>query len=306
MLSPADLHKRSFLLQAVRSFFLARNYLEADTPARLPALIPEAEITPLRSEDRFLQTSPELCMKRLLANGCDQLFQICRCFRKGERGRLHQEEFTMLEWYQTGWSYVELMAECEELVRGLARFCAEQGWQPLPIWAAQPESWPRLRVADAFQQFADISAAQAVKDGSFDLLLVDKVEPELARLGAIFLCDYPIASASLARPKQDDPAVAERTELYINGIELANGFSELTDAAVQRQRFQAEMAKAGISRSLMPETFLRALELLPDCAGIALGLDRLFMMLLGRNSLSQVLPLTDEDVLADLYLAKAP
>ncbi len=296
MLSCSDLRKRSALLQAVRSFFHARNYIEADTPTRLPALIPEAEIHPLASEDRFLQTSPELCMKRLLANGCDRLFQICHCFRKGERGRLHQEEFTMLEWYQRGWSYVELMAECEELVRALARFCAAQGWQPLPTWAAQPEPWLRLTVADAFLRFTGIAAEQAIQENRFDLLLVEKVEPELARLGAVFLCDYPIALASLARPKQADPAVAERVELYINGVELANGFSELTDAAAQRQRFQEEMNKAGISNSLMPEKFLRAVAQLPDCAGIALGLDRLFMTLLGRNSLAEVLPLADEDL----------
>ena len=296
MLSCSDLSKRSALLQAVRHFFHARNYREVDTPIRLPALIPEAEIQPLRSENCFLQTSPELCMKRLLANGCERLFQICHCFRKGERGRLHQEEFTMLEWYQTGWSYLELMAECEELVRALARCCAEQDWQPLPAWASQLEPWPRLTVAKAFQGFAGLSAEQAIKENRFDLLLVEKVEPALANFGAVFLCDYPIALASLARPKQTNPTVAERVELYINGVEIANGFSELTDAAAQRQRFQTEMEKAGISNSLMPEKFLHAVEQLPDCAGIALGLDRLFMTLLGRNSLAEVLPLSDNDL----------
>jgi lysyl-tRNA synthetase class 2 len=296
MLTPADLQKRSSLLQAVRSFFYARNYLEADTPIRLPVLIPEAYIQPLTSEGRFLQTSPELCMKRLLAGGCTQLFQICRCFRKGERGRLHQEEFTMLEWYQIGWSYVELMQECEELVRQLARSCAEQGWQALPTWAAQPEPWLRLTVEEAFLRFAGLSAAQAAVEGSFDVLLVEKVEPELAQLGAVFLCDYPLTLASLARPQQANPAVAERVELYINGIELANGFSELTDVQVQRQRFEAELIKAGLDQSLMPEQFLHDLAHLPACAGIALGLDRLLMILLGRQRLAEVLPFADEDL----------
>jgi lysyl-tRNA synthetase class 2 len=296
MLSPSGLRQRSLLLQAARSFFYSRDYLEADTPVRLPALIPEAEIQPLRSEERFLQTSPELCMKRLLAGGCERLFQICRCFRKGERGRLHQEEFTMLEWYQTGWTYAELMRESEELARHLARFCAEQGWQKLPAWAAQPEPWLRLTVAEAFQQFAGIAPEQAIAEGRFDLLLVENVEPKLAELGAVFLCEYPAALASLARPKPDNPAVAERVELYISGVEIANGFSELTDVAAQRRRFEAEMAKAGIDRRLMPEKFLRDLERLPDCAGIALGLDRLFMLLLGKNSLADVLPFADEDL----------
>ncbi|MCW5205796.1 EF-P lysine aminoacylase GenX [Desulfobulbus sp. F5] len=296
MLTPSDLHKRSVLLQAVRSFFLTRNYLEADTPIRLPMLIPEAEIQPLTSEGRFLQTSPELCMKRLLAGGCSRLFQTCRCFRKGERGRLHQEEFAMLEWYQVGWSYVELMAESEALVRELAHICAEQGWQDLPAWAAQAEPWLRLTVEEAFQRFVGISAEHAVATGHFDQLLVEQVEPELGRLGAVFLCDYPIALAALARPKPDKPTVAERVELYINGIELANGFSELTDATAQRRRFSAEMKKAGISSELMPEKFLRAVEQLPDCAGIALGLDRLLMILLGRKSIAEVLPFADEDL----------
>jgi elongation factor P--(R)-beta-lysine ligase len=295
MIIPVDLRKRSFLLQAVRNFFHVRNYIEADTPVRLPVLIPEAEIQPLTSEDRFLQTSPELCMKRLLANGCEQLFQICHCFRKGERGRLHQEEFTLLEWYHVGWSYQELMQECEELARSLASFCSERGWQPLPSWAAESKSWPRLTVAEAFWRFAGTTAEQAVATGAFDLLLVERVEPELAKLGAVFLCDYPLSLASLARPKQDDPAVAERVELYINGVEIANGFSELTDAQAQRQRFAEELKRMG-KNGQMPERFLCDLERLPKCAGIALGLDRLFMLLLGKASIAEVLPLADEDL----------
>lgn len=296
MLSPSGIRQRSLLLQVVRSFFYSRDYLEADTPARLPALIPEGEIQPLRSEERFLQTSPELCMKRLLAGGCERLFQLCRCFRKGERGRLHQEEFTMLEWYHVGWGYAELMRESEDLARHLARFCAVQGWQELPAWAAQPELWPRLTVAEAFRSFAGITAEQAIDEARFDLLLVERVEPELARLGAVFLCEYPAALASLARTKPDNPAVAERVELYISGVEIANGFSELTNATAQRRRFEAEMAKAGIDRRLMPEKFLRDLERLPACAGIALGLDRLFMLLLGKGSIAEVLPFADQDL----------
>jgi len=151
-------------------------------------------------------------------------------------------------------------------------------------------------VAEAFQRFAGIAAEQAIAEGRFDLLLVERVEPELARLGAVFLCDYPLALASLARPKPDNPAAAERAELYVGGIELANGFSELTDATVQRRRFEAEMAKAGIDRRLLPEKFLRAVERLPDCAGIALGFDRLLMLLLGKNSIAEVLPFADGDL----------
>lgn len=296
MLSPDDLHKRSCLFQQVRNFFLNRNYLEVDTPIRLPCLIPEAEILPLVSEERFLHTSPELCMKRLLASGTSRLFQICHCFRKAEHGRLHQEEFTLLEWYQVGWSYVDLMAECETLVRHLAFFCAEQGWQLLPAWATQASPWQRLTVEEAFIRYAGISSTQALSEGNFDLLLVEKIEPQLVDLGAVFLKDYPLPLAALARPKADQPELAERVELYIQGIELANGFSELTDAASQRRRFQEEMLQAGIPDKLMPEKFLQALQYLPDCAGIALGLDRLLMLLLGCKNLAEVLPLADEDL----------
>jgi lysyl-tRNA synthetase class 2 len=297
MLSPEGLRERSRMTQAVRNFFLDRLYIEVDTPIRLPVLIPEAEILPLTSEDRFLQTSPELCMKRLLASGCSRIFQICPCFRKGERGRLHQEEFTMLEWYRVGWSYIELMEECEEMVRLVAeqrRGVLRRDGREISLEGP----WRRLTVDEAFRRYAGVSADQAVRTGMFDELLVEKVEPELGWSTPVFLCDYPITLASLARPKQGDPEVAERFELYIGGIELANGFSELTDPAAQRRRFSGEINKIEKqNRSCrMPEKFLDALEHLPDCAGIALGLDRLFMLLLGRDSIAEVLPFCDDDL----------
>ncbi len=294
MLTPTELQQRALLIQAVRNFFLDRRYIEVDTPVRLPVLIPEAEILPMLSEDRFLQTSPELCMKRLLASGCSRLFQICRCFRKGEKGRLHQEEFTMLEWYRTGWTYVDLMEECEDMMGQLAgRSLLSRTGQEIDL--ASP--WQRLTVEDAFQRYAGISADQAVRTGRFDELLVEKVEPELGWQQPVFLYDYPLALASLARPKKINPAVAERFELYIGGIELANGFSELTDPEVQRQRFREEIKKMDtLVDTAMPEKFLCALEQLPDCAGIALGLDRLFMVLLDRDSIAEVLPFCDEDL----------
>ncbi|MCI5146749.1 MAG: EF-P lysine aminoacylase GenX [Candidatus Electrothrix sp. AR3] len=290
MLKPAELQQRANLIQEVRNFFLAQQYLEVDTPIRQPVLIPEAEIQPLTSEDHFLQTSPELCMKRLLAAGCTQIFQICPCFRRGERGRLHQEEFTLLEWYHIGWSYHELMTECEAMI------CQIAGQKTLcragkEISLASP--WQRLSVADAFQRYAGISPEQAIEQDCFDLLLVEKVEPNLGWQQPVFLYDYPIALASLARPKAGNPELAERFELYIAGIELANGFSELIDPVIQRQRFHEELRRTG---GQMPEKFLKALEQLNDCAGIALGLDRLFMLLMGRESIAHVLPFAEDDL----------
>ncbi len=302
MISPHILRQRSRMLQAVRNFFLSRDYLEVDTPIRLPTLIPEAEIEPIRSEDFFLQTSPELCMKRLLAAGHERLFQICHCFRKGEQGRLHAQEFTMLEWYRTGWSYRELMEECEQLVQEVVRACAGEGdgdelaRQGRRVSMRSP--WTRLTVEEAFARYAGCSAREAVAKDRFDLLLVDRVEPELGLDRPLFLYDYPSALASLARTRDDDPELAERFELYIAGVELANGFSELTDPAIQRSRFMEEITRAGQHgrRAALPEKFLAALAELPPCAGIALGLDRLLMLCAGADCLARVVPMAQDEL----------
>ncbi|MCI5140967.1 MAG: EF-P lysine aminoacylase GenX [Candidatus Electrothrix sp. ATG1] len=295
MLSPEVLKQRSLLIQRIRDFFLQQEYLEVDTPVRLPVLIPEAEIAPLASENWFLQTSPELCMKRLLAQGNSNIFQICPCFRKGERGRFHQEEFTLLEWYHAGWSYIELMQECEQMIQQVAE---KESVCRLDKEITLSGPWQRLTVNDAFTAYAGMSTAHAVSTGQFDRLLVEKVEPELGWERPVFLYDYPIELASLARPKQECPGLAERFELYIGGVELANGFSELTDSVVQRYRFEEEIRKADeygrVSR--MPEKFLTALEKMPECAGIALGLDRLFMLLLERENIAEVLPFSEADL----------
>lgn len=301
MLSPKNLQQRSYMLQKVRNFFCHRGYIEVDTPVRLPVLIPESEISPLTSEDWFLQTSPELCMKKLLAQGNTQIFQTCPCFRKGEQGRLHQEEFTMLEWYRTDWSYLELMEECEQMICQIAE-------KDLLCWSGKQISlhtpWQRLTVNKAFQRYAGISAHEAVRTGTFDLLLVEKVEPKLGWDQPTFLYDYPIELASLARPKPKKPELAERFELYIGGVELANGFSELTDPDIQRRRFAEEIKRAAqYGRTCaMPEKFLTALANLPDCAGIALGLDRLLMVLSDQDCLARVLPFAQEDLYSDFPL----
>jgi lysyl-tRNA synthetase-like protein GenX len=301
MLSPAGLRLRSDLLQAIRLFFLARDYIEVDTPLRLPVLIPEYHLVPFASEDCFLHASPELCMKRLLANGCDRIFQICHCFRKEECGRLHQAEFTMLEWYHKGWNYCDLMRQCEELIVEVAQ--AVPGCSGLAtgnrlhrhdamVRLAPP--WERLTVAEAFRRYADVSAMDAVHAGNFDEILVAEIEPNLGMDRPVFLYDYPAELGSLARRKQENPAVAERFELYIAGIELANGFSELTDPLEQRQRFQREIEQAQQAGRTagMPEKLLAELGRVGEAAGIALGVDRLCMLLMGYADIAQATPLT--------------
>lgn len=294
MISPEMLRRRAAIIRAVRGFFEARGYLEVATPLRLPVLAPEAWIVPEPSGDFFLQTSPELCMKRLLAAGHERLFQICPCFRQGERGRLHLPEFQMLEWYQAGGTYRELMAECEELLWEVAEVCDAR----LARVDLEPP-WPRLTVAEAFAEYAGLSPEAALAGGVYEEVLVEKVEPHLGLASPTFLCDYPAELASLARLKPENPQLAERFELYLGGIELANGFTELTDPAEQRQRFIRERAlivQAGRDPGPMPESFLRALASLPAAAGIALGLDRLVMLLTGAANLEAVVSFRPEEL----------
>lgn len=300
MISPAMLRRRAALIRAARAFFEERDYLEVDTPLRLPVLAPEAWIVPETSGPLFLQTSPELCMKRLLAGGHERIFQICHCFRRGERGRLHLPEFLMLEWYRTGADYRELMAECEELLWEVAEVCGlpEMTGRDGRVVSLEPP-WERLTVAEAFARYAGMRPEAALAAGIFEEVLVTKVEPQLGQGHPVFLCDYPAALASLARLQPGAPEVAERFELYLDGVEVANGFSELTDQQEQRRRFEQErrlILADGREPGPLPEAFLREMATLPAAAGIALGLDRLVMLLTGAASLDQVVAFTPEEL----------
>ncbi|MCL1981110.1 MAG: EF-P lysine aminoacylase EpmA [Proteobacteria bacterium] len=300
MLSPTGLRQRSDLLQAIRSFFLERDYIEVDTPLRLPVLIPESHLIPFTSGDCFLHTSPEICMKRLLAGGCERIFQICHCFRQEECGRLHQAEFTMLEWYHRGWDYLDLMRQCEELIGWVARRLSgfagliEEDrlcWQGDRVALTPP--WERLTVEEAFQRYAGVSVRDALCADRFDEILVTAIEPNLGRTRPVFLYDYPVELGSLARGSRNNPLVAERFELYIAGIELANGFSELADPQEQRQRFQRtieQMQREG-KTARMPEKLLIELGRMGEAAGIALGVDRLCMLLMGLDDIARTKPL---------------
>lgn len=306
MLTPEGLQQRSQLLQAIRLFFLERDYLEVDTPLRLPVLIPEANLIPFSSEDCLLHTSPELCMKRLLARGCERIFQICHCFRKEEHGRLHQSEFTMLEWYHKGWDYWDLMQQCEELLSFLVQRCfalpgiVDTGtirWGDASISLTPP--WERLTVAEAFQRYTGVDVAVALGRDQFDELLVTAIEPNLGQGRPVFLYDYPIERAALARRSDSNPLVAERFELYVAGLELANGFSELVDPEEQRSRFLKEidqMRSAGKKGGELPHAFLVELSQIGPVAGIALGVDRLCMLLMDVSDIAMALPFNFEEL----------
>lgn len=308
MLNAQGLHVRAALFRIIREFFHNQGFIEVDTPIRQPVLIPEANILPVSSDGSFLQTSPELCMKRLLSGGATRIFQICPCFRKGERGTNHLEEFTMLEWYRMESDYTDLMDDCEQLVRFIVRRLADDcaRVEMLTKVAGFAEgvelnsAWSRTGVAEAFARYSPVGVSEAMASDQFDELLVEHVEPNLGVGRPEFLMDYPAPMASLARRKADSPEIAERFELYISGIELANGFSELLDAKEQRQRFAKELELIGELRDekgAMPEKFLRDLDSLDGrAAGIAFGVDRLLMLLTGKSTVQDVVSFAPDDL----------
>ncbi|TKB12204.1 EF-P lysine aminoacylase EpmA [Desulforhopalus sp. IMCC35007] len=303
MLHSRRLRQRAILMSSLRSFFAARGFLEVDTPIRQPVIIPERNIEPLRSGDAFLQTSPELSMKRLLAQGCSKIFQICPCFRKNEKGRRHLEEFTMLEWYHSGENYQKLMEDCEHLLRHVLRELSaadalEDAVAPFFPGYDLQKDWEKITVKEAFQRYSPCSLQQSLSDNSFDEILVEYVEPHLGMGSPAFLIDYPLELGSLARAKADNPHVVERFELYLGGVELANGFTELTDEGEQRRRFCQELKEIENSWGpdlVMPERFLFDLGRLQGAAGIALGVDRLLMLALGIDDINDVVTFSPAD-----------
>ncbi|MCW8893212.1 MAG: EF-P lysine aminoacylase EpmA [Deltaproteobacteria bacterium] len=292
----ATLEARARILQQIRAFFIAADFLEIETPQRIPANAPELHIEAIPSADWFLQTSPELCMKRLLAAGYERLFQICRCWRAGERGTRHLPEYSMLEWYRSNTDYQKLMNDCELLLTSL-KIDRSLAWQGKDIDLTPP--WPRLTVKQAFVQHSQIGLDEALSTDQFETIMTEQIEPGLSSRQPTFLIDYPVEHASLARRKPDDPTVAERFELYIAGLEIANGFSELTDPEEQQKRFTAEEAlrrKIGKRPYPCPEPFLKELAALPPSAGIALGIDRLIMLLCDQKSIDDVVSFTPEQL----------
>jgi len=289
----ATLELRSRVIQSMRSFFHAEGFLEVQTPVMTPAPAPETHIDAVPAGDgRFLITSPELYMKRLLAAGYEKIFQISPVFRRGEQGRRHHPEFTLLEWYRLGVDYTVLQEDCRNLLDTVCRAAGRAGgWHYRGRWLEGTGSFQHYTVRQAFLEFAGWEPGADTDHHRFDLDLVEKVEPRLGFPRPCILADYPASQAALARLKPSDPTVAERFELYWAGIELANGFSELTDPREQRSRFETviEMrTRAGHSVPPLPETFLASLEHLPPCAGIALGVDRLVMLLADRDRLDSV------------------
>ncbi len=295
-----SLHTRSRIITVIRTFFEGRGFLHLETPCRIPAPAPELHIDALPSRDWYLQTSPELAMKRLLAAGYDRIFQICRCWRDGERGRLHLPEFTLLEWYRADADYTDLMTDCEELLRAVT--VAITGgtllsFQGMEVELAGPAV--RLTVREAFCRYTAMTADEALERDCFDELMAAEIEPNLGIGAPVILHDYPAARGALARRRSDAPELAERFELYLCGVELANAFSELTDPVEQTERFRLEREErsiAGKDPYPIPQPFLDDLAAMPPSAGIALGIDRLIMLVLDIPIIDDVVAFTPEEL----------
>lgn len=341
----SNLEKRMQIVKAVRNFFDVQGFYEVETPALQMMPCADMHIHGFYTEyfgpdlekrkDFYLHTSPEFEMKKLLVAGLPKIFQICKVFRNGENTRLHSPEFTMLEWYRSDADYRDIMEDCEELIRDIARVSNIKAFQYKDNICDPLQKFERISVAEAFEKYAGINlsaclrsspppkfssrwGAEALKeqegghehfvnfakeigvrtttddkwDDIFHAVMAKKIEPYLGQGAPTILYDYPANMACLSK-KAKDPRFAERFELYICGVELANAFSELTDATEQRARFEKEMkAKQehyGFSY-LLDEDFLAALEYgMPEAGGIALGLDRLIMLACGAEKIDDIL-----------------
>jgi len=291
-----NLRRRAQIYDFIRAFFKERDFLEVETPIRAPAIAPEPFIVPFQSEDWFLAASPELHMKRLLAAGYEKLFQFSHCFRKGERGRWHNPEFIMLEWYRQGADYLGIIEDTEQLIASIAPklgFKNTITYQGKKLDLTFP--WPRITVRDAYIRSAGWDPVAVNDSVRFDMDFVSKVLPAFSPERPTVLIDYPAPQASLARLKPGNPLVAERAEVFIGGLELANAYSELIDAQEQARRFREAVEEIRRERGQdmpLPDSFIKAITSLPECGGIALGIDRLVMLFCDAASIDDVLPFT--------------
>ena len=293
---------RAHIIRAIRSFFWDRGFLEVETPLLIPANAPEEYIDPITTPSWQLQTSPELCMKRLLCRGHKHLFQISHCWREEERGLRHLSEFTMLEWYRTDSDYNALMTDCTDLLQYVAAAClAETPYYSYKTRKIDPFGlWRKISIQEAFLRFSNTSVWECMKKGIYEEILTEKIEPALANFTSpVFLTDYPAELAALSRLIPGQTELAERFELYLGGLELANGFSELNDPVEQRRRFEeANRIRITCGRGSLPlpERFLDELGAMPSAAGIAMGVDRLVMLAAGAENIDSVVAFTPEQL----------
>lgn len=325
------LRQRQTVIRAVRGYFDGCGFHEVETPALQvsPGLEPHimAFKTVLENHDgsplseMYLHTSPEFAMKKLLTAGAGDIYQICHVFRNRERASTHSPEFSMIEWYRTGANYWNIMDDCVQLLRAVATACGIQLYRYKGQISNPFGIWQIISVPEAFWQYCKIQLLETVGDAEalragahangvrtdagdnwddiFFRIMAEKIEPMLGTPVPTLLYDYPAHMAALSRVKESDPRVAERVELYVAGLELANGFSELTDAKQQLARFEADMdykEKLYGVRYPIDADFIAALaHPMPEASGIALGIDRLVMLAAGADNINDILwvPITE-------------
>lgn len=305
--SPDLLRARAGLNRTLRVFFDARGILEVETPLLSHAIGTDPNLHPVTAsyqahphavvETLYLQTSPEFAMKRLLAAGSGPIYQLCKAVRNGEYGTKHNPEFTMLEWYRPGFSLVQLMDEVEALVGAVlgAQACQRLTYREVFLRhvAVDPHTAPLAELANLAHRHIDLHKVETHRDTLLELLYSHVIEPALQE--PVFIFDYPVSQAALARIATDAKGqqVAQRFELVVKGMEIANGYDELVDASEQQRRFGADLAlrrARGLPEYPIDERLLAALvQGLPPCAGVALGVDRLLMLLTGASSIAEVL-----------------
>ena len=311
-LSPLGILKlRARLLRSIRRFFEERDFIEVETPAVVPSPGLDLHLAAFEVNDPrgthigWLATSPEYQMKRLLAAGAERIFQLTKSYRAEERGALHEREFTMLEWYRARATSEDVMRDTEQLIERLATTLVK-GDSPLLHGVNAQDAlghsrfstpWPRRTVEDVLRQYASVELDTLTGDDeAFFRIWVDQVQPRLGSGGPVFVTDWPASMASLARLKPN--GMADRFEAFLQGIELCNGFGELTDANEQRRRFVQDQAdRRAADKPVYPldERFLQALEDgTPESGGNALGIDRLLMLLVNADSIQAVMPFPEE------------
>jgi lysyl-tRNA synthetase class 2 len=286
---------RARMLSSIRQWLEDAGFLAVETPVRLPAPALEDYIEAEPSGEQWLRTSPELHMKRLLAAGYEKIYQIGPCFRKDEKGSRHLPEFTMLEWYRLHGNWRDIQHDTEALLRKVLQDCL--GKSTCTFRGKQVDfgsTWDEITVDAAFQKYAGRSLDACLEEGCFEQILVDKIEPQLGQQRPTFLSEYPLACSGLSQPIAGRPDRVERWELYVCGLELANACTELVNPQEQESRFEAcAQLRRSEGRPVYPmdQPFMNALWMgLPGAAGIAIGLDRLVMILNNCDSISEVVP----------------
>ncbi|KAF7768849.1 lysyl-tRNA synthetase, class II [Pseudoalteromonas citrea] len=305
----ATLRQRAMILQKIRAFFAERDVMEVETPSLCAASVTDAHLATFSTEyigpgnsaglPLYLQTSPEFAMKRLLAAGSGAIYQIAKAFRNEESGKHHNPEFTMLEWYRPDFDEFALMTEMNELMVHIldCQPCTSISYQQvfMDVLAIDPLSvgLDELKVEAAKYGYGDIAAVETQRDTLLQLLFCMEIEPKIGQQAPCFVYHFPASQAALAQLCADDKRVAGRFELYYKGMELANGFNELTDATEQATRFTQDnhlRVEMGLSPVDIDKHFLDALDYgLPACSGVALGIDRLIMLATGKSTIKDVI-----------------